>query len=164
MNNNVNTQQAENIRSVFCGIGTLTAAGTGDATAVTGATIDSQITLTGKGGQGKDIVSKAGAIKFVVQGTSALTAAKTLSLAVEYQESSDGSSWDTAVALRANAVWNSTTGASTCTNLEYTLPLASRKRYIRLNYTPDLSHTSTDTAIVSATALLLGATANQISR
>lgn len=152
--NNISNQM-QGLRTVYSGNVFATAAGTGDATAVTGATIDTQFTVTGKGGNAKDILAKASSVKFSLTGKTTLTAAKTLSIACEYQESSDGSTWDTAVALLASTVVK--TGAvtdSAITPLEYNLSLESKKRYIRFNFTPDLSHTSSDTAVLSAIAIL----------
>lgn len=152
-------------RSVFCGTVFATAAGTGDATAVTGATIDTRVTIANGGGQGVEAYAKAGAVKFILGGITTLTAAKTLSIAAEYQTSDDGSTWNTAVPLLASTVVR--TGAVTATaitNLEYDLSLESLPRYIRFNFTPDLSHTSTDTATLSAYAILSAATVNPITR
>lgn len=133
--------------SKFCGITNnsgapiaITAAGTGDATAVTGEAID-----------------RLGfrSAKINVSSLAALTAAKTLSIAVEYQDSADGSTWNTAVALMASTVVS--TGAGNKTSItSFSLDLSTLARYIRINFTPDLSHTSTDTAIVCASLVLGG--------
>ncbi len=158
-------------RSVFCGTSYIIANGGGggavsaDAAAVTGATIDTRVTIANGGGQGYEAYAKAGAIKFSLVGKTTLTADKTLSIACEYQTSTDGSTWATAVSLLASTVV--ATGAltnSAITPLEYDLSLESLPRYIRFNYTPDLSHTSTDTAILTATAILSAATVNPITR
>lgn len=118
----------------------ITAAGTGDATAVTGATIDCL-------GFGSAVA--------VIEGLAALTAAKTISVAAEIQESADGSTWDTAEALYAATVM--ATGAGNKTFIqESSINLAGRKRYLRVNFTPDLSNTATDTAIVTASLVLGG--------
>jgi hypothetical protein len=124
----------------------ITAAGTGDATAVTGETLDRY----GTGAQ-----SLADHATVVLPYLAALTAAKTLSLAVEYQTSADGSSWDTAVALQASTV--AATGAGNIDGaLQFNVDLSGLKRYFRVNYTPDLSNTATDTAIVMAVVVFSG--------
>ena len=84
----------------------------------------------------------------------ALTAAKTVSLAHEYQDSADGSTWNTAVVLEAATVYE--TGAGNKRGeAEFDVNLAGLARYIRVNVTLDLSHTSTDTASF-ATVVALG--------
>lgn len=130
--------------SNYVGAASLTAGGTGDATAVTGATIDRD-----------DYQSGVLAVAY----KAVLTEAKTLALAVEVQESSDGSTWDTAVALRASTVAaTGDTGGSTETGLvEFDIDLSGYKRYVRFNFTPDLNATGTDTAVVAAVFTLGGA-------
>lgn len=130
------------VKSIACGGSMATAAGTGDNTAVTGATID-----------------RLGyeSAKVTVGYLTTLTADKTLSLAIAYQESSDGSNWDTAVDLQTATV--AKTGAVTAAvgEVSHSLDLRAKKRYIRFNYTPDLSHSGTDTAVTFAVAVLGGA-------
>lgn len=132
-------------RSVACGAASAVAAGAGDATKVTGATIN------------RATYNYPGSAKLCISYLTSLTAAKTLSFAVEYEESSDGSSWDTAVAIEAATVV--ATGALTASvgQREYDLDLSARKQYVRYNVTPDLSHTSTDTVVFAANAILGGA-------
>jgi hypothetical protein len=126
----------------------VTAAGTGDNTKVTGYTIDRKGTTNG---------TMAYSCELSIGYLAALTNAKTLSFAVEYQESSDNSSWATAVVLQAATVAE-TAGSST--NFEgvvnLSLDLSTLKRYVRFNITPDLSHSSTDTAEFVAIATLGG--------
>lgn len=128
-----------------------TAAGAGDNTKITGLTID----------RGVNLPKTA---KVCIVSRSTLAAAATLSLAAEIQESADGSSWDTAVGLVIGA---GTAGALTVvqaggaggtfhTVTELGLNLLNRKRYFRINVTPDLSAGATDTASVSGVAVLAG--------
>lgn len=122
----------------------ITAGGTGDNTAVTGFTIDRQ-----------DYDS----LSFLIVWLAALGATETLDLNdVEYQESDDGSNWDTAVALQADSEIG--VGAAGGSNesgvVKIDLALRGKKRYIRLNFTPDLSASSTDTAVLAAVAVLGG--------
>lgn len=118
------------------------AGGAGDAVANTGTSID-----------------RLGYDSCVVTFTSlaALTAAKTLALACEYQTSADNSSWATAVALQASTVV-STGAGNVAAVTEFDLDLRGKDRYIRFNFTPNLSHTSTDEAIVTCSVQLGGAT------
>jgi hypothetical protein len=138
-----------------CGAARVTAAGAGDNTAVTGATIDTR---------------GYGSAKFCVAWMTTLASAQTLKIAAEYQESDDNSSWDTAVALQAATTVK--TGAATAAlgTTEFNVEFGGKangtasasqtlgRRYIRFNYTPDLSAGSADTADTSAVAVLGGAT------
>jgi hypothetical protein len=93
---------------------------------------------------------------------------KTIAFAVEYQESADNSTWDTAVVMQASTVAATGDGVSTefTGEVEFSLDLrgvetaiATRtlgKRYIRFNITPDLSNTTTDEAAWEAIATLAG--------
>lgn len=128
----VGSSEASNVPSV------ITAAGTGDAAKVTGETID----LVNAGDSGV----------LCVTGMASLTAAKTLSIAAELQESADGSNWDTAEVVYAATVVASATGENHFAKVT-SISLAARKRYIRFNLTPDLSHSGTDTADYSAVFL-----------
>lgn len=125
----------------------ITAAGTGDATKVTGVGIDRK--------QGQTLaLSAAVTTSFLA----ALADTKTLSLAHEIQYSSDNSTFDTAVVLEASAV--KATGETGGTNergqAEFSINLISQKRYFRINVTPDLSATGTDTASFATQAALGG--------
>lgn len=145
--NNIGSQ----LRSVACGAGTATAAGTGDNTKVTGATIN------------RATYNYPGSAKLCISYVTDLTAAKTLSFAAEYQESSDGSSWDTAVVIQAATA--DKTGAATAFvgDVEYDIDLTGKKQYVRFNITPDLSNTATDTVVWAANAVLGGARAQPLS-
>lgn len=122
----------------------ITAAGTGDNTAVTGEKIDRQ-----------DYQSCV----LVIAGAADLQASETLTLkSIEYQESDDGSSWDTAVSIDSSeVVATGGTGGSDETFLfQSKLNLRGKKRYIRFNFTPDLSASATDTAVAVAVVALGG--------
>lgn len=130
----------KSIKAYYCGAGRLVAAGTGDATAVTGATINRKPA----GGIGFD------SGKLVLPWHAVLTDTKTMALAIEYQESADGSSWDTAVPLLASTVVVTSSGGGAATGLyAINLDLSARKQYVRFNYTPDLNASGTDTAEVA---------------
>jgi len=126
---------------------TITAAGTGDNTAVTGATID------------RASYGMAQSAEVGVLWLAALQATETLDLAVEYQTSADGSTWDTAVALQASAtVATGDTGGSNESGItKFSLNMSGLKRYVRVNFTPDLSASGTDTAILMSLWALGGA-------
>lgn len=132
------------VKAAVVGAGTATAGGSGDNTKVTGQTINRQDYLSGV---------------LVIAFKAALSEGKTVSFAVEVQESSDGSSWDTAVVLQAATV-AATGGAGGSTEygtVEINENLKGRKKYVRYNITPDLSATSTDTLTWGAAFVLGGA-------
>jgi hypothetical protein len=129
------------VKNVACGATRATAAGAGDNTAVTGAGID-----------------RLGynSAKFTVAYKTSLTAAATLSLQCEYQTSADNSSWDTAVVLQALTVVKTGAVSAFVGDLSFNLDLESLKRYVRFNFTPDLSAGATDTVDAAAVATLGG--------
>lgn len=130
------------VKVLACGAANGVAAGAGDNTAVTGASID-----------------RLGynSVKFAIAYKTTLGASETLQFAVAYQESSDNSSWDTAVTLQAATT--AATGALTNSVgvVTFDLDLGGKKRYVRLNYTPNLSAGATDTFVTAASAVLGGA-------
>ena len=110
---------------------TVVAGGTPDGTKVTGDTIDTA------GLYASGI--------FQISYLTALASAETLSFAIEYQESDDNSSWDTAVAIQASTVC--ATGSGNVGGVvQSDITLYDKKRYIRFNITPALSASSSDTA------------------
>lgn len=130
------------IAAVACGLATATAGGTGDNTEITGATIDRL------GYASCQVVAAA---------KTTLGASETLKFALTLQESEDGSTWDTAKVVYATTTVK--TGAVTNGLCQKTsdIDLSGRKRYIRFNLTPNLSASGTDTAVVSCTVTLGGA-------
>lgn len=127
------------VDSSFGAISTATAAGTGDATAVTGATVD---------------LLSYDSLKIVIPYTATLTDEKSLLLAVEYQQSADGTNWDTATAIRASSIIATSDGGTTETGVyEYDMDASGLKRYFRVNYTPDLNASGTDTAKLASIVL-----------
>lgn len=129
-------------KAASCNGISITAGGTGDNTALTGASIDRL---------------GYGSASFVIAYKTTLAASETLSFAAEYQLSSDGSSWDTAVSLQGATV--ARTGAVTAGHgvVKFDVNLEGAKRYVRFNFTPNLSASGTDTAVVYGTAILGGA-------
>lgn len=122
-----------------CGAARVTAAGAGDNTAITGASIDRL---------------GYGSLTFAIAYKTTLASSETLKFAAEYQESSDNSNWDTATSLQAATTAETGVQTNKVGKVEFDLDLAGKKRYIRFNFTPDLSASGTDTADVSAVAVL----------
>lgn len=118
-----------------------TAAGSGDNTEVDGATLDTAA-----------LSARANSVVFVVQARATLTADKTLTVTANLQDSANGSNWtditDPAVILTLTA-----TGGGTG-RIGYDLTRA--RRYVRIQATPDLSHSATDTATISGIAVFGG--------
>ena len=134
------------LAAACCGAVDATAGGSGDATEVDGQWIDRQDYLSGK---------------LVIVFKTTLAEDKTLSIAANMQDASD--SGGTGAADYGDALANAVfatggTGGST----EYgvavlDVDLSGAKQYVRAQFTPDLSATGTDTAIVAAGLILGGA-------
>lgn len=121
-----------------------TAAGTGDNTKVTSAYIDR---LSSNGGM-------FNSLQIVCPYLATLTAAQTLSLTVSLLHGTTTSP-ATSVAVLAKTVVE--TGADTATSGIYEctpVDLRPYGRYLKIELTPDLSHSGTDTASGHAVALL----------
>lgn len=126
----------------------VTAGGAGDATQVTGVIIDRYALGLPSNG----VV----AIPF----TATLAAAETLSLTWTLQHGDDSGLSDAAThATGANAVVaTGPGGGGTVTGtVEARISLRGAKRYVRLQFTPDLSRANTDTAALSAVLVFAGA-------
>jgi hypothetical protein len=126
-----------------------TAGGTGDNTLVTGVIIDRAAS-----GWAQSCVV---AIPF----TATLAAAATLSVGGVLQdgENSGLSDAGTFATLTNAVVATGPSGGGTVTGVvELNVNLAGAKRYVRLNFTPDLSASGTDTAALSAVLVFGGAT------
>jgi len=93
-----------------------------------------------------------------IVGKAVLQATETISFAAEYQESDDGSTWDTAVALQASTVaaTGDTGGSTEGFAVELPLMLKPLKKYVRFNITPAMSASGTDTAVWAAACDLMG--------
>lgn len=97
-------------------------------------------------------------IELAIIALAVLADTKSLSFAVELQESADNSSWDTAEVIQASTIAVTSDGGTTESVLEnFAVNLDGRKRYIRFNITPDLSATGTDIAIWAAVVAMGGA-------
>ncbi len=124
-----------------------TAAGTGDSTTTTGATID-------RFGFGAGIPSSM-VLGVVYDAT--LATDKTLSIGYAVQDSADGSTWaDYATATYATVAAGTTAASVAAGAFEANIDLSSAKRYVRANFALDLSATQTDTAVARAVGFMGG--------
>jgi hypothetical protein len=117
-----------------------TAGGSGDNTAVTGVIID------------RAALNWPASAVFAVPFTTTLAATQTLSVAMTVQDGDNDALSDAGTfATRANAVVaTGPSGGGTVTGtVELDVNLTGAKRYVRLNFTPDLSASGTDTAALS---------------
>lgn len=127
----------------------VTADAGGDATAVTGAIID----RAAHGWPESAVL----AIPF----TATLAVGETLSIAYTVQEGQNPGLSDVATLQTAGAAVVATgpSGGGTVTGtFEVSVPMRGAGRYVRANFTPDLSRAGTDTAALSAVLVFGGAT------
>jgi len=122
-----------------------TAGGSGDATEVNGVTLDTAA-----------LSARPNSVLFVVDAKATLAATKSLTITANLQDSADGSNWaditDPAVILTlTSAAGGTEVGVGT---LGYDLSRA--RRYVRIQATPDLSATGTDTASICGVAVFGG--------
>lgn len=125
-----------------------TAGGAGDDTAVTGTIIDRMAIGTPQ--------SAVLAIPF----TATLAEGETLSIAYTVQEGDDSglSDAETLQSAAPAVVATGPSGGGTVTGtFEVNVPLMGAGRYVRSNFTPDLSAANTDTAALSAVLVFGGA-------
>lgn len=103
-------------------------------------------------------------LKAVITYTTTLAATKTLSFAANLQDASasDGTgAADFGTALTATVVATGEAGGSTETGVvELDFDLSGADRYVRLQATPELSATGTDTAEFGVTYILAGASSD----
>lgn len=131
-----------------------TAGGSGDATQVTGATINTASLQTAPAVYAKDFNS----IAFVIAGTATLSATKSITVTALIEDSADGSSWSTLVASATIVSVTSTGGGTVTFTGKIGADLTAARQYVRVKATPDLSNTATDTATIFGVAVLGGAT------
>lgn len=126
-----------------------TAGGSGDNTEVTGVTIDLLALPT-----------RYESICFALAATATLAATKTLTIAalIETSDASDMSGAEDLVATSTVLTLTGDTGGSTETGTaKVGASLENAKRYLRIKFTPNLSNTATDTAVVQSVANFAGA-------
>lgn len=122
-----------------------TAGGSGDATAVTGVIID------------RAALGWAESCVLAIPFTATLASTQTLSIAYTFQHGEDSGLSDAATLASATGAVVAT-GAGTVTGVfEVGVSLRGARRYVRLNFTPDLSAANTDTAALSAVIVFAGA-------
>ena len=121
-----------------------TAGGSGDNTAVTGAIIDRA-----------EIGSPQSAV-LAVPYTTTLAAGETLSIGYSVQEGNAANLSDAAVLAAADPAVVATGPGTFAGTFEVNVPLAGAGRYVRANFTPDLSASGTDTAALSAVLVFGG--------
>lgn len=118
-----------------------TAGGSGDATEVAGVIID------------RAALGYPQSAVIAIPYTTTLAATKTLSLAWELESGAEDDLSDASVLTSAAAAVVATgpTGGDTLTGtFEANVSLAGAGRYVRVNFTPDLSASATDTAALSS--------------
>jgi hypothetical protein len=126
----------------------VTAGGGGDAAAVTGVIID------------RAALGWPNSVVVAVPYTAALGAADTLSIAWTLQHGDNNALSDAGTHASAASAVVATGGSGGTTEagtLEAGVSLLGAKRYVRLNFTPDLSRANTDTAALSAVLVFGGA-------
>jgi len=126
----------------------VTAGGGGDATAVTGVIID------------RAALGWPESAVLAIPFTATLAATETLSIAYTVQEGNDSGLSDVATLQTATGAVVATgpAGGGTVTGtFEVSVPMRAAGRYVRANFTPDMSRAGTDTAALSAVLVFGGA-------
>lgn len=134
--------EAENLKPVPAVPFTqVTAGGSGDDTKITGLEID----RTGFDSALLNIVANLN-----------VADTETLSVEVEIQDKVEGGSWLTAEVIQADAVVFTSDGGDTDTLITIPVPigLAKYNQYVRVNATPNLSASGTDTADIMGELVL----------
>jgi len=130
----------------------LTAAGSGDATTVTGQTID-RMAIGTSGSSGAMPLSALVAVLF----SATLASGKTLSVTFDVQDSPDGTNFSDYATSAALVVATGPSGGGTVRGQSVQqVSLTSARRYVRLLFLPDLSATGTDTAVAMGAAFVGG--------
>jgi hypothetical protein len=126
----------------------LTAAGSGDATTVTGITID-RLSFSGS-----DVPLTA---QFIAAFDATLASGSSLSVGITVQDSADSASWS-AYATLASAIiaTGPSGGGEVYGQATLGVSLRSARQYVRMLFTPDLSRAGTDTAVGMGVAVLSG--------
>jgi len=144
------TGMAEQLKCEYGAISSALAAGTGDNTEVNGAALD--------------VNGNYGSLKVMIAYTTTLTEDKTLTMKTANLQTADDSSFtenaaDFGDAITADTVLatGATSGSTSTGLIEMDFDLSAARRYVRVQYKPDLSHSGTDTATFSASYILAGA-------
>jgi hypothetical protein len=128
--------------------GTATAGGTGDATTVTGITIN-------RAG-GFPAASMPLSLALSIPYEAVLATSKTLSIGYAVQDSADGANWSDYQTGSSVVATGSTAASAVSGELEVSVNLTSARQYVRANHAPDLSATQTDTAATRAVGFFGG--------
>lgn len=124
-----------------------TAGGSGDATEVNGATINTAA-----------LTARPNGVVFFVPVTATLAQAETITLTANLQDSADGSTWADITTPAVLLTLTGGSGGSTetgCVKLGFDVSRA--RQYLRVQATPNLSAANTDTAVMGAgTAVFTG--------
>jgi hypothetical protein len=125
-----------------------TAAGTGDSTTTTGATID-------RAGFAAGSMPNTLAAAVVFEAT--LASGKTLSVGYAVQDSADGTNFaDYQTGTYAVAATGPSGGGAVSGEFGINVNLSSARRYTRVDFALDLSATGTDTAVARAVGFFAG--------
>lgn len=122
-----------------------TAGGAGDNTAVTGVIID------------RAALGWAESVVVAIPFTTTLASAQTLSVSWTLQHGEDSGLSDAATLATSGAAVVATGAGTVAGVVEAGVSLRGARRYVRLNFTPDLSAANTDTAALSAVLVFAGA-------
>lgn len=130
--------------SAACLAATATAGGTGDATLVTGSSINIGA-----------LAARPSSVVFEILGRAVLAATKKLTIAALVEASIDGTTWTTLVGSATVLTLTGGAGGSTEIGVGRIGAdlISSDLNYIRLKATPDLDAANTDTAIISGVAV-----------
>ena len=127
----------------------VTANGGGDGAEVDGDSIDRQA-----------LGSMMESVDVVIHGNTTLESGETLTIALNLQDSADDSTFaDFGTAVAATTVKDAAGGGLTAVGfeLESSFDIRGAERYIRVQMTPDLSWTGTDTALIEGVIVFGGA-------
>jgi hypothetical protein len=128
--------------------GTSTAGGTGDATTITGLTIDRE-------GFGNGTPPMSALMGVIFEAT--LASGKTLSIGYAVQDSADATNFsDYQTATYAVASTGGSGGTTNKGQFNVQVNLTSARRYIRFNYNPKCSATGTDTTYSDGVGFFAG--------
>jgi hypothetical protein len=123
----------------------VTAGGAGDNTAVTGVIID------------RAAIGWAESVVIAILFTTTLASAQTLSVNWTLQHGEDSGLSDAATLATSGATVVATGAGTVAGQVEAGVSLRGARRYVRLNFTPDLSAGSVDTAALAAALVFGGA-------
>jgi hypothetical protein len=147
------------INRAAAAVGTLTAGGAGDNTAINGTALDTNAITNAAG-----VVVKAESVTFLTFLQAVLGAGNKLTTALKIQDSADGSTFadivmpaGTTIPTTATNVLTNASAGTYQTVAAIGIPLEYCRQYVRLVATPDLDRANTDTGTVTSIAVFGGA-------